>query len=79
MATLYRNPRIATLVNKQTPYRGQWIIYHNPDHHYQACHEVEQSQGEWKVVESIKLLSLTEAQAFSTYLRSYGRSRQWQI
>ncbi len=79
MATLYRNPRIATLVHKQTPYRGQWIIYHDPDHQYQACHEVEQQHGERRIVESLTLRSLAEAQAFSGYLISYGWSRLWQI
>lgn len=79
MAMLYRNPRIATLVHKQTPYRGQWIIYHDTDHQYQACHEVEQQHGEWRIVESLTLKSLVEAQAFSINLRSYGWSRLWQV
>jgi hypothetical protein len=29
MALLYKNPAIAKLVNKQAPYRGQWVIYHH--------------------------------------------------
>ena len=75
MALLYKNPGIAKLVNKQAPYRGQWVIYHHPNHQYRACHEVEQMQGECKVVEHVQLNSLADAQAFSTYLSSYGWSR----
>ena len=78
MATLYKNPRIATLIHKQTPYRGEWVIYQYHDHNYGACHEVEQSHGERKVVENLKLKSLAEAQAFSIYLGSHGWSRLWQ-
>ena len=79
MATPCRDPRIATLVHKQTPYRGRWIIYHDTDHQYQACHEVEQQHGERRIIESLKLRSLAEAQAFSVYLSSYGWSRLWQF
>lgn len=78
MATLYKNPRIATLIHKQTPYRGEWVIYQYHDQNYGACHEVVQSHGERKVVESLKLKSLAEAQAFSIYLSSHGWSRLWQ-
>jgi hypothetical protein len=78
MATLYKNRRIATLIHKQTPYRGEWLIYQYHDHNYRACHEVEQSHGERKVVETLKLKSLAEAQAFSIYLGSHGWSRLWQ-
>ena len=78
MAILYKNPRIATLIHKQTPYRGEWVIYQYQDHHYGARHEVEQFHGERKVVESLKLKSLAEAQAFSIYLSSHGWSRVWQ-
>ena len=78
MATLYKKPRIATLIHKQTPYRGEWVIYQYHDHNYGACHEVEQSHGERKVVETLKLKSLAEAQAFSIYLGSHGWSRLWQ-
>ena len=78
MATLYKNPRIATLIHKQTPYRGEWVIYQYHDHNYGACHEVEQSHGERKVVETLKLKSLAEAQAFSIYLGSHGWGRLWQ-
>jgi len=75
MPTPYQNPRIAKLIHKKTPYRGEWVIYHDQDRNYGACHEVEQSHGERKVVESIKLQSLAEAQAFSIYLSSHGWSR----
>ena len=78
MATLYKNPRIATLIHKQTPYRGEWVIYQYHYHNYGACHEVEQSHGERKVVETLKLKSLAEAQAFYIYLGSHGWSRLWQ-
>lgn len=78
MTTLYRNPRIATLVHRQTPYRGQWVIYQDSEHHYQACHEVEQFHGKRKIVESLMLDSLAEAQTFSTYLSSYGWTCVWQ-
>lgn len=49
MATLYKKPRIATLIHKQTPYRGEWVIYQYRNHNYGTCHELEQSHGERKV------------------------------
>ena len=75
MALLYKNPAIATLVHKDTPYRGQWVIYQDPNLLFSACHEVEQLNGDRKVVEEVALHSLADAQAFSTYLSSHGWSR----
>ena len=53
MALLYKNPAIATLVHKDTPYRGQWVIYQDPNLLFSACHEVEQLNGDRKVVEEV--------------------------
>ena len=77
MALLYKDPAIATLVHKQTPYRGQWVIYQAANLLFNACHEVQQQNGDCKVVEQISLQSLADAQAFSTYLSNYGWSRVW--
>ena len=75
MALLYKDPAIATLIHKQTPYRGKWVIYQAPDLLFNACHEVQQQNGDRKVVEQVSLQSLADAQAFSIYLSSYGWSR----
>lgn len=75
MALLYKDPAIATLIHKQTPYRGQWVIYQAANLLFKACHEVQQHNGERKVVEQVSLQSLADAQAFSIYLSSYGWSR----
>jgi len=53
-------PQIATLIHKQTPDRGEWVIDQDQDHNNGACHEVEQSRGERKVVEVLKRESLAE-------------------
>ena len=78
MTTQYQNPLLATMVHQRTPYRGQWTIVKDTSHHYIARHEVEQPQGQRKLVEHISLQSLAEAEAFSIYLSSHGWSRQWQ-
>jgi hypothetical protein len=75
MALLYKNPAIATLVHKDTPYRGQWVIDQVPNLLFLARHEVEQLNGDRKVVEEVVLHSLADAKAFSTYLSSHGWSR----
>ena len=77
MAPLTKIPPIATLIHKHTPYRGQWVIYQEPNLLFNACHEVQQQNGDCKVVEQVSLQSLADAQAFSTYLSSYGWSRVW--
>ncbi len=79
MTSINRTPRIATLVNKQAPYRGRWIISQSPDLAYDASHEVEQNHGSVKVVEQLSLRSLADAQQFTAYLSSYGWSRLWEI
>lgn len=79
MTTIYKNPRIATLVNKQAPYRGRWIIYQCQDLLYDACHEVEENHGSVKIVERLSLSSLADAQQFALYLSSYGWSRLWDL
>ena len=79
MAMLYKRPRIATLKHRETPYRGEWVIYQYANHEYTACHEVDQMKEGRKTVESVALKSLAEAQAFSGYLSGYGWSKVWEL
>ena len=78
MTTQYQNPLLATMVHQETPYRGQWSIVKETSLQYVARHEVEQPQGQRKLVEHLSLKSLAEAEAFSIYLCSHGWSRQRQ-
>jgi hypothetical protein len=78
MTTQYQNPLLTIMVHQETPYRGQWIIVKDTSLQYIDRHEVEQHQGERKLVERISLKSLAEAEAFSTYLCSHGWSLQRQ-
>ena len=64
-------------MHKDTPYRGQWVIDQVPNLLFRARHEVEQLNGDRKVVEEVVLHSLADAQAFSTYLSSHGWSQVW--
>jgi hypothetical protein len=77
MALLYKSPAIATLVHKETPYRSQWVIDQVPDLFFSTCHEMEQLNGERKVVKKVALYSLAHARMFSTYLSSHGWSQVW--
>ena len=79
MQSVYKNPKIATLKHRATPYRGEWIIYVSENCQYLACHEVEQARGVRKTVEQIALKSLAEAQSFSGYLGAYGWMRVWDL
>jgi len=75
MALLYKIPAMTRLMHKQMPYRGEWVINLRPDLLVHACHEVQQMNGDRKVVENLTLNSLADAQAFSAHLRSFGWSR----
>lgn len=69
---IYLTPKIATLKNRATPYRGEWIIYQYANREYRAIHEVPQLNGERKAGESVSLSTLSDAQTFSSYLSSHG-------
>ena len=69
---IYLTPKIATLQNRATPYRGEWIIYQYANREYRAIHEVPQLNGERKAVESLSLSTLSDTQIFSSYLSSHG-------
>jgi hypothetical protein len=76
---VYLTPKIATLQNRATPYRGEWVIYQFANREYKAVHEVPQLNGERKAVESISLSTLSDAQTFSGYLSSHGWQRIWDL
>lgn len=76
---VFLTPKIATLQNRATPYRGEWIIYQFASREYKAVHEVPQLNGERKVVESISLSTLSDAQILSGYLSSRGWQRIWDL
>jgi hypothetical protein len=69
---IYLTPKIATLKNRATPYRGEWIIYQYANREYRAIHEVPQLNGERKAGDSVSLSTLSDAQTFSSYLSSHG-------
>ena len=77
MNTIDKQPKVATLQHRATPYRGEWVIDAAADHHYTACHEVEQLKGDHKIVERFTFRPLSEAQTFSGDLRSHGWSKIW--
>ncbi len=77
--SIYLIPRIATLKNRATPYRGEWVIYQFANREYKAVHEVQQLNGERKDVESLSFSTLSDAQQFSGYLGSHGWQRVWDL
>ena len=79
MHSIYQHPRIATLKHRATPYRGEWVIDAADNLDYVAHHEVEESQGTRKTVESVPLKSLAEAQTFSGHLGAYGWVKVWDL
>lgn len=79
MCSAYKTPKIATLQHRATPYRGEWVIYAAENLEYVARHEVLEPRGERKIVESIALRSLAEAQTFTGYLGAYGWVKVWDL
>jgi hypothetical protein len=80
MDVSHRNPKIANLKHRSTPYRGEWTIHASSIRDsFTAIHEVTQADGKLKVVEQICLQSLSQAQTFTSYLISHGWQHTWAL